>query len=96
MSNTNNESSTYYGEKEDNDTFDTANLLENNVIYEANGSKDDDYDYYKFEMEQAGLADVKVSNFGCTLYSEDEHGNVSQIRSESSRSRIRRSRRINS
>lgn len=74
------DSSTYYGEKEDNDTFDTANLLENNVIYEANGSKDGDYDYYKFEMEQAGLADIKVSNFGCVLYSEDEHGNVSQIR----------------
>lgn len=74
------DSSTYYGEKEDNDTFDTANLLENNVIYEANGSKDGDYDYYKFEMEQAGLADIKVSNFGCVLYSEDEHGNVSKIR----------------
>lgn len=69
----------YVGEVEDNDTFDTANLIENNKVYEGNCSKGSDKDYYKFEMKQSGLADIVSNNCYYHLYEEDENNNVYHI-----------------
>ena len=69
----------YVGEVEDNDTFDTANIIENNVVYEGNSSKGSDKDYYRFEMKQSGLAEIISNKCTYNLYEEDENNNVYQI-----------------
>ena len=73
------EAGQYVGEVEDNDTFDTANLIENNIVYEGNYSKSSDKDYYKFEMKQPGLAEIVSNNCHYSLYEEDENNNVYKI-----------------
>ena len=83
----------YNGEKEDNDTFDTATFMKNNVQYEGNESSPEDFDYYKFEMEKPGLVNIKFKNNTShdtiTLYSEDKNGNVKELSDEIRQNRLR-------
>lgn len=71
----------YTGESEDNDTFDTANLIETNMTYEGNYSKGGDCDYYKFIMQKPGLAEINIATirYEYDLYEEDVNGNVYKI-----------------
>ena len=69
----------YNGEVEKNDTFDTANAIEPGITYEGNYSKDNDKDYYKFNMPQSGLAEINVASSAYDLYEEDSNGNVCEI-----------------
>lgn len=73
----------YYGEIEDNDTFDTATLIQPGNTYEGNYSKDNDVDFYKFRMSEPGLVKVNVSdkwaNTYFWMYEEDENENVYKI-----------------
>lgn len=75
--------SEYIGECEDNDTYDTANLIEFNSTYEGNRSHYSDKDIYKFCMESSGRADIIISNdkkeAKGVLYEEDEYGNVYEV-----------------
>ena len=76
------EAGEYKGEVEKNDTFDTANVIKTDITYEGNYSKGEDKDYYKFEMQQSGLAEIKVVNASYAsyvLYEEDNTGNVYTI-----------------
>lgn len=77
-------------EKEWNDSFDTANKIEPNLAYTGNlnlYSKgcSEDKDYYKFELQQAGMVQIQYSikdsenKNTIVLYSEDEEGNTNEI-----------------
>lgn len=80
----------YTGEVENNDTFDTANLISGNAVYEGNYSKSYDVDYYKFVMKQAGLAEISITGTeNVRLYEEDENENVYEIREIDSKCRVR-------
>lgn len=82
----------YYGETEDNDTFDTANVIQAGKVYEGNYSKDSDKDIYKFQVTSASLVEVNLYNtkIGYVFYEEDENGNVRKIKQkESQKSRVR-------
>ena len=52
----------YYGETEDNDTFDTANVIQAGKVYEGNYSKDYDKDIYKFQVTSASLVEINSYN----------------------------------
>lgn len=72
----------YYGECEDNDTFDEADVILHGKVYEGNYSKSGDVDIFKFSMEQSGVADIKIENNDegkGILYEEDVNGNVYEI-----------------
>ena len=85
----------YYGETENNDTYDTATYIEPNITYEGNYSKRDDIDIYKFQMQQSGLAVINLKNniskydYSYTLYEEDKYGNIYEIKRISGSGRVR-------
>lgn len=75
----------FSGEIESNDTFDDATLLQNNITYEGNYSKENDVDYYKFCMDNPGKVKIFTENKSeytpfYWLYEEDENGNVYEIK----------------
>lgn len=86
----------YNGEFEDNNTFDQANLIEHNTVYEGN-IRLDDKDYYKFQMESAGLVNITGQNLRnnpnsyieLNIYEEDEYGNVYEIAKAKNKKRLR-------
>lgn len=69
----------YTGEIETNNTFDTANIIETNVTYEGNYNKYKDVDYFKFTMQNPGLAEINVTVAPYVLYEEDSNGNVYEV-----------------
>lgn len=73
----------YLGESEENDTYDTATLIQPNQTYEGNYSKSGDKDIYKFHMDSPGRAEIVIQNENekaeGVLYEEDENGNVYKI-----------------
>lgn len=74
----------FYGESEPNSKFDDATFMQNNITYEGNYSKYDDFDCYKFCMDKPGKAKIIVNNKSSytpyyRLYEEDENGNVYEI-----------------
>lgn len=48
-------------EKEDNDSFDTANVIDTNIAYKGEVSSSDS-DYYKFSLPQAGSFYIDLSD----------------------------------
>ena len=85
-------SNQYVGEIENNDTFDTANVIQPGLTYEGNLTSKD-VDVYKFVMAQNGLALIKSSNLmrnnGVYLYKEDANGNTEEIEKGPDFGRIR-------
>ena len=77
----------YSGEKEDNDTYDTATPLKSGVEYYGDYSKRYDEDIYSFCMEKSGKAQIDFGyqngNTRYKLLREDEEGNVYEIGSAS-------------
>ena len=75
--------SEYVGETEDNDSYETATILQNNIEYEGNYSKNSDKDFYRFTMEKPGKAELSLTykkeeqEFpSYELIREDENGNT--------------------
>ena len=90
----------YQGEKELNDTYDTANIIQPNTIYEGGCINrvwgPIDIDMYKFCMEQSGLAVIDMKNLlggdsatEFEVYEEDEHENVYLLTKATNRKRLR-------
>lgn len=90
----------YQGEKELNDTYDTANIIQPNTIYEGGCTNrvwgPIDVDMYKFYMEQSGLAVIDMKNLlggdsatEFEVYEEDEHENVYLLTKATNRKRLR-------
>lgn len=90
----------YQGEKELNDTYDTANIIQSNTIYEGGCINrvwgPIDVDMYKFYMEQSGLAVIDMKNLlggdsatEFEVYEEDEHENVYLLTKATNRKRLR-------
>lgn len=77
--------SEYYGESENNDTFDNATIMTLGKKYEGNNSKLNDKDYYKFVLDAQGLVKFSSRNIRnnslmyCHIYSEDNNGNVKEV-----------------
>ncbi len=78
----------YVGEIEDNNSYDTANVLQNGIVYQGDYSvayfEDDDPDIFTFNMEKPGKAEIEYKYSGddrgyYTLFREDENENVYQI-----------------
>lgn len=88
---------TYFGEVEGNDSFETANKIQTNVVYQGSYTysrehisgdtpivKENDKDYYSFELSSPSKIDVSISGKGddepiYIIYREDENGNIQQI-----------------
>ena len=70
----------YYGEIENNDSFDNATYMESNVEYEGNWTKTGDVDIYKLTMLYPGLVQISTASENESdtfdIYEEDENGNV--------------------
>ena len=70
----------YYGEIENNDSFDNATYMEPNVEYEGNWTKTRDVDIYKLSMLYPGLVQISTASKNGSdsfdIYEEDENGNV--------------------
>ena len=86
----------YQGEKEPNNTYDTANVIQPNTTYEGNCTPRQDVDIYKFYMEQPGLAVIDIKNLrgdnsttSPKIYEEDEHENVYLITGATNKRRLR-------
>ena len=86
----------YQGEKEPNNTYDTANVIQPNTTYEGNCTPRQDVDIYKFYMEQPGLAVIDIKNLrgdnsttSPIIYEEDEHENVYLITGATNKRRLR-------
>lgn len=86
----------YQGEKEPNNTYDTANVIQPNTTYEGNCTPSQDVDIYKFYMEQSGLAVIDIKNLrgdnsitSPKIYEEDEHENVYLITGATNKKRLR-------
>ena len=78
--------SEYTGEMEDNDSYDTATVLESGVECDGDYSKESDTDIYKFTMEKPGKAEVEIAYKrdvnGVPEYNvvrEDANGNTENI-----------------
>lgn len=73
----------FVGELEENDTYDTATMMEINTPYEGNCKTQGDVDLYKFVLTQPGLVEIHLNTregaSSWFLYEEDINGNVSQI-----------------
>lgn len=84
----------YNGERESNDTYDTANVINSGILYEGNYYRggDSDIDIYKITLEKPGVLETDIkeiegflgdSRFRTSgrycILSEDEHGNVDEV-----------------
>lgn len=84
----------YQGECEDNDTYDTATMILPNTTYEGDFSKRNDIDVYRFQTMNPGLVQIIIQNahntkIDATLYEEDKHGNVDEIKKFGNSTRVR-------
>lgn len=73
-------------EQEYNDTYDTANYVQTNVQYTGNINRgsDEDYDYYKFELNEQNRVYVEFktkndSRYSVKLYQEESNGNTTKL-----------------
>ncbi|MCD7746606.1 MAG: Ig-like domain-containing protein [Lachnospiraceae bacterium] len=76
---------TYNGETESNDSFDEANQISLNTLYDASVSAVDEYDYYRFTLNASSKVSISYGFYDASnsrdwlyayLYSEDGNGNT--------------------